>query len=223
MPKVWTSRREGRPRPLAGVAALIAMTLPAGALLAQEQASRWSVTASAVWMSPAGDEAAAEGRVQRVDEDGSGFGLGLEWRATPRFGFELGVMIVDLDTELRVDSDGPPIADTQTLGLESVFVGADWHPAPRAAVDWSLGAFVAQTMFDDVIFVTEAGGREKRTADDDHGFGVKLGLEWPGARRGRWFAAADLRYMVTILESEIAGRDIDLDPMTVTVGVGARF
>lgn len=224
----WSPWR--RPRRLA-VALALAAFLPAGSLVAQEDL-RWSVTVSGAWWSPAGGETAverpgpagdAERTVLRLDEDGTGFGATLEWRATPRFGCELGVMIVDLDADFRVEADGPALAERDTLGVESVFLGADWHPAPRAAVDVSLGAFVAQTMFDDVIFLAGTGRPEKRTFDDDHGFGAKLGLEWPAARDRRWFVAADARYLLTLLEGEIAGADMDLDPLIVTAGVGLRF
>ena len=38
-----------------------------------------------------------------------------------------------------------------------------------------------------------------------------------------WFLSADLRYLSTLMESEIQGQDLDFDPLILAIGVGVRF
>jgi outer membrane protein W len=216
-------------RPLA-LCVLFLLALSATSVAAEEP--RWIVQAQGVWLSPAGDRfttdrtspaGVAETTTHTVDEDATGFGVSLEARLTRRIGIELAIASVDLDNDFRVETAGAVIEDREVMGLESFSLGADWHFAPGRRADASFGAFIAQTTFDDVIFLTEAGRREKLTFDDDYGFGVKLGVDLPIRRDGPWVLSADLRYLVTIMESEIAGQDLELDPLIVSVGIGYRF
>jgi hypothetical protein len=213
-----------------GLAALLLLALPAIPLAADEP--RWTAQVQGVWLSPAGDRFTAgrtsptglpETTTHIVEEDAIGFGVSLEARLTRRIGLELAIASVDLDNDFRLESGGVMIEDREAMGVESFSLGADWHFAPGRRADASLGAFLAQTTFDDVIFLTEAGRREKLTFDDDYGFGIKLGVDLPVRRDGPWVLSADLRYLVTIMESEVAGQDLELDPLIVSLGVGYRF
>ena len=196
---------------------------------AQEEAPRFSLRGSAVWISPAGEVVAVassqpgETATHDVTEDGSGFALGLEYRWRPRLGIELGVLIAEMDTTLHVAGAGSTLVGVETLGLESVALGVNWHLAPARRLDAAIGLFVAQTTFDDVIFLSEVGRSDKHTFDDDHGFGVKAALDVPFRRGGRWAVGLELRYLITILESEVAGQDLDLDPLQAALGVVYRF
>ena len=78
-------------------------------------------------------------------------------------------------------------------------------------------------MFDDVIFLTAAARPEKLTFDDDHGLGAKLGVDVPLRSGSRWFLSAEACFLVTIMESEVAGQDLDFDPLIVSLGVSFRF
>jgi outer membrane protein W len=147
----------------------------------------------------------------------------VEYRWRPRLGVELGALVADVDSGFRLESGSATVTDVETMGIESVSLGLNWHLAPERRFDFTLGVFVAQTTFDDVIFLTEVGRPMKLTFDDDHGFGVKAALEAPFRRGGPWVVGFELRYLITILESEIAGQDLDLDPVLVLVGVGYRF
>lgn len=209
----------------------IAWALSPAPVSAQEAGHRWTLTAAGVWLSPAGDEVtvsqgpplAAQRETQEVSEDATGFALALEYRWTPQIGVELGYLLVEMDTSFRAEIAGLVFTDTETMDLESVQLGVNWHPALERRVDLSIGGFVAQTKPEDVIFLTEIGGREKRVFDDDIGFGVKVGLEVPLRPRSGWGLAASVRYLDTILESETPGQDLDLDPVVVTVGVRYRI
>jgi outer membrane protein W len=206
---------------------LVASSWPA-ALEAQEP-SRFTLRGYGAFLSPTGDAVSVdhpeslERTTHTVTEDGSGFGLSAEYRWRPRLGVELGVLVADVDSGFRLESGSAAVTDVEAMGIESVSLGLNWHLAPERRFDFALGVFVAQTTFDDVIFLTEAGRPVKLTFDDDHGFGVKAGLEAPFRRGGPWVVGFELRYLITILESEIAGQDLDLDPVLVLVGVGYRF
>ena len=59
--------------------------------------------------------------------------------------------------------------------------------------------------------------------DDDYGFGAKAALDVPFGRERAWRFLSDLRYLVTILESEVPGQDLELSPLILSAGVGYRF
>jgi outer membrane protein W len=205
---------------------LIGSTLPAAQA---QESSRFTLRGYGVLLSPTGDVVSVadaeslERTTHTVTEDGTGFGVALEYRWRPRLGVELGVLLAEVDNSFRLESGDAVLTDVEAMGVESVSVGMNWHFAPDRRFDYSLGVFVAQTTFDDVIFLTEAGRPEKLTFDDDHGFGVKAAFDAPFRRGGPWSVGVELRYLITILESEIAGQDLDLDPLLVTLGVGYRF
>lgn len=210
---------------------VVAGALSPAAISGQETDSRWTLTASGAWLSPVGDEVTAsqgppfaqQVETQEVSDDATGFALGLAYRWTPRIGVELGFLLVEMDTNFRSEFAGMTFTDSESMDLESVLLGVNWHLTPERRVDVSIGGFVAQTKPEDVIFLTEIGGRAKRVFDDDIGFGVTVGLEVPFRPQGAWGLAASVRYLDTILESEMPGQDMDLDPIVATVGVRYRL
>ena len=213
---------------LFGVVASVAV-----APLLAEDGSRWTLRGYGVWLSPAGDEVSVvragpgtgdpELTTHTVSEDGTGLGLGLEFMWTPRIGVELGVLLVELDNDFRLDAGGATLTDTEPMAVASFALGVNWHLRAGRRLEVSLGAFVAQTTFDDVTFLTEAGRREKLAFDDDYGFGAKAAIDVPFGRQRAWSFSAELRYLATILESEVAGQDLAFDPLILAVGVGYRF
>jgi outer membrane protein len=203
--------------------------LPLAAADGGARDARWIVRGHGVWVSPTGDEVEEsrpipEDRSTLSVSDGAGFGLGLEYRWTPRLGVELGAMTADLDADFLLETGGVVLTDTETIATTSYSLGLNLHFAPGRRADVYVGGFVAMTAFDDAIFLTEAGLREKRAWDDDYGFGAALGLDVPFRPGGAWTFSASARYLLTILEAEDStSGDLDLDPLIVTAGVGYRF
>lgn len=190
--------------------------------------ARWIVRGYGVWVSPTGDEVAEarpipEDRATFSMTDGAGFGLGLEYRWTRRLGVELGAMTADLDADFRLETGGLVLTDRETIATTSYSLGVNVHLLPGGRADLYAGGFVAMSAFDDVIFLTEAGLREKRSFDDDYGFGLALGMDVPFRPGGAWTFSASARYLLTIMEAEASGDDLDLDPLIVTAGLGYRF
>lgn len=195
--------------------------------------TRFTVRAMGAALSPAGNSvtitqpsALGSGEEQTtlgVSEDTFGFGLGLSYRLNRRLSIELAVLFVDLDSELRRDSAGIVDFDRTSGTFQTVAIGVDWHLRRHRSVGVRLGAFVAETTLDDARFFTQTGRPEKLAFDDDHGIGIKLGFDVPFRPESRWMVTGDARYLVTILESETAGQDLDLDPLIISIGVGFRF
>ena len=204
----------------------------AGTPLLAEDGSRWVLRGYGLWLSPAGDEVlvvrtgpggAPERTTHSITEDGTGLGLALEFLWTPRLGVELGALAAELDTDFRLETGGTSLTDTETMGITAYTLGVNWHLRPGRRVEASLGAWTALSFYDDVIFLTEAGRREKVFVDDDYGFGAKAALDVPFGRERAWRFSSELRYLVTILESEVSGQDLDLSPLILAAGVGYRF
>jgi outer membrane protein W len=193
-----------------------------------QQAEGWSVRAAGVYYDPAGDSFVdtflSDGAtgVYTVEDAGTGFGLFVAYRWSPRWSVEAGGLLTEVDNDYAFTLDGQTVLDTDSVEVETYLVGVDWHFAPASRTDWTVGLFVAETSFTDAVFLTEVGRTLERSFDDDHGFGVKLGGAWNLGASG-WFAGLDARYLVTMQEGEIGGQDLDLDPLIVSAGVGYRF
>ena len=49
------------------------------------------------------------------------------------------------------------------------------------------------------------------------------GIDRPLKQKGGWSFTAELRYLLTIMESEGASEDLDLDPVIPSIGIAYRF
>lgn len=228
------SRRREKPgrRPTGLMICLGLFCLAAPPLTAQTDDSRWTLRGyglgwlgvdDQVTVTRSADELRAEERTTHSVSDGSGFGLALEYRVTRKLGAELGVLFSDLDTDFRFESGATSLTDSDQIGVYTVTVGLSYHFAPGRRTDVFLGAFVGQSNFDDVIFLTEAGRRRTLAFDDDYGIGLKVGIDVPFRQGSHWGFTAEVRYLSTILESEAAGGDLDLDPLIPSIGISYRF
>jgi hypothetical protein len=155
--------------------------------------------------------------------DGSGFGAGLEYRVTRRFGLDVSVMFGSYGSDFRVDTATGSLLDSEDIDTSLHTLGVNYHFRPEHRWDIYVGGFVAMAAYDGVIYLSEPGRRDKLTWDDDIGFGARLGVDAPFRAGSPWVGTAQLRFLATILESEFAGRDLDLDPLIATVGIGRRW
>lgn len=207
---------------------LAAHLTAAGPVAAQ---SHWTLRAhGAVWtqisdqVTVTRDSAAGtpESGVHSIS-DGSSAGVGLEYRVTPRLGIELGFLVGRLDTEFRSGTAAGTVTDSDAFDTYATTLGLLYHFRPDSPTDLYLGVFSQQLNFSDVTFQTAAGSSRKLTFDDDYGIGIKLGFDRPFRRQSSWLFSADVRYVLTLLEAEVAGEDLDVDPLILSVGVGYRF
>lgn len=212
---------------LAGILALW-IFVPSALVAEKTGQSRWIGRVHGVALQSAGDQVtfvdpvASETSVLGIG-DGSGFGLGVEWMLNPRFGFDAGILVGDIDTEFTLRAGLRSLTDSEETGVEAYTVGLNYHLTPEARADVYVGAFFGMIFFDDTIFLTEAGRSDKRVFDDDTGFGLRVGVDVPFTETSRWSFSAELRYFDAILEGEIAGQEIDFNALIPAVGVSRRF
>lgn len=193
------------------------------------QGGRWSARVSGVWLSPTGDQITesrsgpGDGTLTLdVSDEATGYGLAILWRLRPRLSVETGVQRLDMDTAMLLDDSTQRLSDVGTMSISSVHLAANWHLTPGRRADLCVGGIVSQTSFKDVIYFSEVGLREKRTFDDDIGFGVKAVVEVP-LGESAWSLFGELRYLDMILEGEAAGQDLDFNPTILAVGLSYGF
>lgn len=185
-PRITSTRpHRRRARLLAGAAAWFGLCLCAATALSAQD-SRWIVRGFAVGLLAVDDEVSVtrpspdpsiEELTTHGVSDGSGFGAGVEFMVRRRLGAEFAAFIGDYDSDFVSKIGASTLTDTEEIGMEMFMLGINYHFTPRQRVDVYGGIFVAMTNFDDVVFLTEAGRREKLSFDDDFGFGLKLGVD----------------------------------------------
>lgn len=208
---------------------LIVVLLATGAASAATPAERFCLRVFGVGLAVAGDEIrlsgpAANGDARFTLADGSAVGFELEYLWRPRIAVELMAHFGDYDAALEpaVGARGP--ASRGSLGSETYTLGVNYRAPTPGRVELTLGAFGGFSYYDDITLAQPATGRpEVFRFDDDLGFGAKVGLDLPLGAERRWLASLVVRYQSSILEGEVAGQDMDVDPLSLALGVGYRF
>lgn len=213
---------------------LIAATLMTLALSAMgsspaaaQEEGPWLFRVYGLVISPAGDKVMNDvdaGNAGFTVSDGTGFGLDIEYRPSPRFGLEATAIVGDIEAEFTLTTPTAVLTDRKDIGTEILSLGANYHFTHSERLDAHIGILAAMATFDGVTFLTENGLREKRPFDDDVGFGTKLGLDVKLAQESHWFFNAQVCYLLLIMEAETdsGGRDLNLDPLIASIGLGYR-
>jgi outer membrane protein W len=165
-------------------------------------------------------------------DDGYGLGLSVERLLSDRFGVEARGLYGRLDGRFWIGANGIGITESKARDYWDLSLGLNVHLTPKGAVDWYVGPFVGYSRVD---------GHESLVVDrsleyDAKGgltWGVQTGLDWPfgdspwslhvGARYTRY--AADPTYRYTDPNGAVfeQGKAIDLDPITLELGVAYHF
>ena len=128
------------------------------------------------------------------------------------------------DADVVLTNDLGTFTSTDSLGLRTITVGANYYFPANGRFLWSVGGFLAETFSDDVTFTYPALGRTDILAfDQDYGLGLKAAMDLPFAPGSPWMFSVEGRYMSTILESEVGNRDLDLNPLVLSLSVAYRF
>jgi outer membrane protein W len=165
------------------------------------------------------------GRTRLDLGDGNGFGLGLEYRASDLLGVELSTFFGESDTGFLFDLGEEWEADDDSVTVRPTTLGLNFHLLrPDAPVDFYVGPVVGIVEYGDATFQA-LGETFRRDFDgDDFAWGVNLGLDVPfGA--SRWLFTTHARYLDSDTEVEIEGveRDVPVEPLFFTAGIGVRF
>ncbi len=210
------------------LALVIALSFAGTALPASADppGSRWIVTASAVGLSPSGDEARGtlpEGDGRFDLSAGNGFGLALDYRFAKRWGIGVTVRAANLDSRFRLSGpEGTLVAD-DSMRFELFGIGGSYRVLVKERFDLYVEGAIVMSKGADQIFTTGPEGRVKLTFDDDIGYELTVGTDIRLGASERWLLRGGLGYLVTILETDSGFGDVDLDPWTLRIGVGYGF
>ena len=155
---------------------------------------------------------------------GNGWRLDLEYLVTRKIGIELAVFAGELDTSMTVVGGGMTSTTGSDTKMEVFSLGANYHFTRDARADVFAGAFIANSYFDGTLFEFEDPALDRKLAfDADFGFGIRAGVDFPVTRNSHWILSLGLRYLSTVLETEMGGNDVDGDAVMGSLGVGYRF
>jgi hypothetical protein len=158
-------------------------------------------------------------------KDDFNLGIEAEYRASRRLGIEIGMLYSRPEINVSVDSvDGQRFLLASEMTFRPITAGLVFHLTPDRRVDLTLTPLVGYAFFSDLHFRFQGA---TATLDVDRIFvqGARLAADVP-LGESRWDLALGLRYLGADLEgSDPDGErfDIDLDPLTLTVGFGIHF
>ena len=169
---------------------------------------------------------------------GGGVHINLERRVSPLLGVELGVMAMASDFHVAAGV-GKALhvgTDVDMLSTGSLTLGALFHFVDDGAVDLYAGPLVAFNRYEGVS-VHDGYGHDwwddddwttVHTRDDSEvTWGARAGVDFLVGRKHRWSVGGSLTYMDASYDferrSEPGKREISLDPVLVSIGVGFRF
>jgi len=158
-------------------------------------------------------------------DDGSGFGLALEYRATRRLGIEALALFADLDVDVRLhplDPPGPDATETRQVSSDLFGVGLNLHLTPGRWIDVYVGPLVARVRYGDLR--SHAGGfGYAADFDDDTALGITLGADLPLGRSGAWAVTAALRQLWSTAAVTGTNNEVDVDPLIASAGFAYRW
>jgi hypothetical protein len=193
------------------LAILLSIAGVATAATAQDDDKRFRVFATASWVEPMDDsQAILGGRTATLEAQGAaGWEAGLEWR----FGRALGIEISYGRTSHDVDFGGETLGKTR---FDPVCAALDVHVLRSDSADF----WVAPT----VVWLRWSAGDLRRGVEIEQDrkpqLGATLGFDW--AIGPTWAITSAVRYVDAQLEFGGGGK-VAVDPLTVRVGVAARF
>jgi len=161
-----------------------------------------------------------------------GVGLGLEYRASEHFGFEVGAVSSQIKDELGFSFGDDDFSVESSFRVTPVLARLNFHLTPGHKADLYLGPVAGWVRYGDINVRVRVPGEGSVLADhvtnkDGFAAGAHIGLDVPFGSRG-FFFTSDATYLKATVKpdakSAAAGAlDFDLDPVIVQVGLGYRF
>jgi len=161
-------------------------------------------------------------------DSGQGFGFDLEYKMNPKLG--LAVMAIFTDIEgtfvagIEPGEQSDRVSDNNTVDTYTVNFGANYHFTPKSRADFYLGAFVGWWSYDSIKFQLPVLDEEvKIDFDDQFSYGLNAGIDVPFGADSSWLFTAALKYLVSDLKESGGPREIAIDPLIASIGIGYRF
>jgi outer membrane protein W len=197
------------------------------------QADGWQLRLNGAWVTPDVDYSGPndQGEVIRADSDRAvGYGRALEYRASRRVGWELGILRATPEIRLHGEVEpGSELSLAKKVSFVPVTLGLNLHLTPDGPIDVYAGPVVGYAFFGDLTYTFGAGGSEQRiefTSGNSFAWGATLGAD-VALGNGRWAVGAALTYLdigwkVTDVDSG-ESETVDFNPLIATVGLRVRF
>ncbi|MGB5296016.1 MAG: hypothetical protein WBP34_13775, partial [Thermoanaerobaculia bacterium] len=116
------------------------------------------------------------------------------------------------------------VTDNNTVDFYTINFGANYHFTPDSRVDFYLGAFAGVFSYDSVKFNLPVIDEEiKINFDDQFSYGFNAGIDVPFTSDGPVFIALAVKYLISDLKEDGGPREIAIDPIIGSIGIGFRF
>jgi outer membrane protein W len=161
-------------------------------------------------------------------DSGQGFGLDIEYMATEKWGVVLLAIFTDMEgtfvAGIEPGEASDRVIDNNTVDVYTVNFGANYHFAPDSRVDFYLGAYLGWFSYDSIRFnLPEIDQQVKINFDDQFSYGLNAGLDIPFTRDSPWLFTVALKYLVSDLKETGGPREIAIDPLIGSIGIGYKF
>jgi outer membrane protein W len=160
-------------------------------------------------------------------DSGQGFGLDIEYKFNKRIGIVLSAIFTDMEGTFvygfEPGEENRFSSDPNTVDFYTINGGMNYHFSPDAVVDFYLGAFAGVFSYDSVTFTLPEIDRQfKINFDDQFSYGLNAGLDIPFGD-SPFMATLAVKYLISDLKEDGGPREIAIDPLIGSIGIGFRF
>jgi len=161
-------------------------------------------------------------------DSGQGFELDIGYMFNPKLELMLFGIFTDLEgtfvAGIEPGEESDRVTDNNTVDFYTINVGANYHFTPESRVDFYLGAFVGLFSYDSVQFNLPVIDEQiKINFDDQFSYGLNAGVDVPFTQDGPLFFALAVKYLISDLKEDGGPREIAIDPIIGSIGIGCRF
>ena len=194
----------------------------------QQDENHWRLRFNLAWVNPTGNSISTSTGHNGVGFDigaGAGAGFQAEYRASQRFGIELGILgAVEFDISNRI-SRGHFRNGVSITGFAPLSLGFNIHLTPEQSFDLYAGPLLAFVNYGSEQAWWGLSSRGNQISiESDWAWGLAAGLDIPLGKRG-WLFNANLRYLESSIKQSRGDYfvDGDFNPAIFSIGVGYAF
>jgi outer membrane protein W len=161
-------------------------------------------------------------------DSGQGFGFDLEYKMSPKLGIVLLGIFTDMEgtfvAGLEPGEESDLVTDNNTVDVYTVNFGANYHFTPESRVDFYAGAYLGWFSYDSIKFRLPIQDEEiKIDLDDQFSYGLNAGIDVPFGSDSPWLFTVAVKYLISDLKESGGPREIAIDPIIGSIGIGYRF
>ena len=161
-------------------------------------------------------------------DSGEGFEFNLEYKFNSKVGIALMGIFTDMEGTFvygfEPGQQNPLSSDPNTVDFYTIDAGVNYHFTPDSRIDVYLGAFAGVFSYDSVTFyLPELDRQFKIDFDDQFSYGLNAGIDVPFTRDGPFIFSMAVKYLLSDLKEDGGPREIAIDPIIGSIGIGFRF